>query len=93
LVTTKSTLETLSEEDLMVIDDILECLRPFADITKEFSGKKYTTMSLVIPNVNILLGDLKLIKTKTQAGEMLLSGLVQRTEERLLKYETRTTAQ
>lgn len=84
----------LYDEDLEIIDDMLQCLRPFADITTEFSGEKYTTMSLVIPNVNILLSELRTMDTemKTEAGRMLLEGLIERTEERLLKYETRTVS-
>lgn len=94
LVSLKSALDMLYDEDLEIIDDMLQCLRPFADITTEFSGEKYTTMSLVIPNVNILLSELRTMDTemKTEAGRMLLEGLIERTEERLLKYETRTVS-
>lgn len=94
LVTLKSPLECLSEEDSSILTDLLTCLRPFAEATEELGGEKYVTMSLVCLNARILLDQLRTIEKEvtTAAGTMLIKGLIKRSEERLLPYETRTVS-
>jgi len=52
------------------------------------------SMSLILPNVCILLDQLKELKTKlkTAVGVAVLDGLFKRVEERLLKYENRSVS-
>lgn len=88
----KTEIEPLTSDKENILNDILLCLKPFAEATEELGGEKYLSMSLVIPNVGILLDQLGEVRQKlgTEAGSSLLNALINNAEKRLLKYEERS---
>lgn len=46
--------EMLTSREMVELKDLQPLLRPFEYVTKKISGEKYTTLSKIIPTVNIL---------------------------------------
>ena len=53
-----------SGDDLKLVENVIEVLKPFKDITKNVSGEKYTTVSLVKPLLHHLLTQSLKVKTE-----------------------------
>lgn len=54
-----------SGDDLKLVENVIEVLKPFKDITKNVSGEKYTTVSLVKPLLHHLLTQSLKVKQRT----------------------------
>ena len=54
----------LSGDDLKLVENVIEVLKPFKDITENVSGEKYTTVSLVKPLLHHLLTQSLKVKTE-----------------------------
>ena len=48
----------LSEEEWDLLDKLVDVLLPFEEVTKEFSGGSYVTLSRMMPNINELIFNL-----------------------------------
>lgn len=61
--------EMLSSLELEILKDILPVLSPLEELTKDLSGQKYCTCSMVIPAINCLRNGLMKSKRTTRQGE------------------------
>ncbi|KAL7638707.1 UNVERIFIED_CONTAM: hypothetical protein RMT77_010240 [Armadillidium vulgare] len=70
-------------EELLAIQEAIELLKPFESATKELSGEKYLTASMVIPMCNCLRKKMDKINPKSSAILMLKQTLCSQINERL----------
>jgi hypothetical protein len=52
--------QLLTDAELVILEDLIDLLDPFLEMTKLVSGSKYVTISIVLPSVTRLLECLKL---------------------------------
>lgn len=90
LTRVKNDVPLLTPDEVAAIPDMLTCLKPFVEATKDLSGACYTTISLLIPYTKQILEELKTFKPDTVCGQNLLQKLIKLTETKLLSYETRS---
>ena len=66
----------LSNEEWSIINDAVQILDPFELITKELSGEKFVTSSLIIPLIEGCIFALNLLKPVTETGNSLKNNFV-----------------
>lgn len=84
----------LTEEERLLIPDIVDCLKPFAECSDDLSGQSYPSISSIIPYTSALYDAVKVRQTtlKTDQGRQFASHLLRYIKEKLLCYETRTAS-
>ncbi|XP_039308580.1 E3 SUMO-protein ligase ZBED1-like isoform X4 [Solenopsis invicta] len=73
--------------ELAIIEECLLLLRPFEAATKDISGEKYISGSLVIPLVHCVKTSLQRINVTNEITQKLKEELYKQTEKRLDSYE------
>lgn len=77
----------LSGDELSIIGDCLEILRPFELATKDISGEKYVSGSLVIPLIYCVSKSLRQNIASTEPSRSLKSELLKQMDNRLAPLE------
>lgn len=80
--------ENLSGCEWATLSDLLLVLKPFLQLTEEFSGEKYITMSTIIPLIRGLQKTLRNIDVSTDIARELKYVLIETVTRRLSPLET-----
>ena len=67
--------ERLTETDFNILTDFSKVLSPLAEATNSLSGKKYITISSVIPIINCTIEAVKKVEPETSTGKVMMNSL------------------
>lgn len=85
----KTMLDLLTSYEIKALPEIIDLLKPLADITNMLNGNSKITISLIIPCTTSFLKELneKSAKMTTEIRKKLADNLIHYTKKRLSSYE------
>lgn len=86
--------QPLSVDEIALLREIVKILQLFEEATKQISGEKFVTISLLIPITNGLYNEVVNMREtlESQESKIFCDNILDSIKKRLFPYETRTVA-